>query len=159
MIAIYPGTFDPLTIGHFDLAERASKMFDTLYVGVSTNATKKTLFTLDERIDLAKNALKSFDNIIVEGFDGLLVDYAKKIGANYIIRGMRAVSDFEYEFQLSLMNRKLNNNIETIFMMPSQENIFLSSTLIKDIAKHGGDLSKFVTKNVEEKLLDKFSNL
>lgn len=159
MIAIYPGTFDPLTIGHFDLAERASKMFNTLYVGVSTNATKKTLFTLDERIDLAKNALKSFDNIIVEGFDGLLVDYAKKIGANYIIRGMRAVSDFEYEFQLSLMNRKLNNNIETIFMMPSQENIFLSSTLIKDIAKHGGDLSKFVTKNVEEKLLDKFSNL
>ncbi len=159
MIAIYPGTFDPLTIGHFDLAERASKMFDTLYVGVSTNATKKTLFTLDERIDLAKNALKSFDNIIVEGFDGLLVDYAKKIGANYIIRGMRAVSDFEYEFQLALMNRKLNNNIETIFMMPSQENIFLSSTLIKDIAKHGGDLSKFVTKNVEEKLLDKFSNL
>ena len=159
MIAIYPGTFDPLTIGHFDLAERASKMFNTLYVGVSTNATKKTLFTLEERIDLAKNALKSFDNIIVEGFDGLLVDYAKKIGANYIIRGMRAVSDFEYEFQLSLMNRKLNNNIETIFMMPSQENIFLSSTLIKDIAKHGGDLSKFVTKNVEEKLLDKFSNL
>lgn len=157
MIAVYPGTFDPLTIGHYDLAERASKMFSTLYVSLSNNALKNPLFTIDERLEMAREALSPFKNIIVESFNGLLVDYAKKINANYIIRGMRAVSDFEYEFQLALMNRKLNNNIETIFMMPSQENIFLSSTLIKDIAKHGGKLSNFVTKNVEEQLIKKFA--
>lgn len=157
MIAVYPGTFDPLTIGHYDLAERASKMFSTLYVSLSNNALKNPLFTIDERLEMAREALSPFKNIIVESFNGLLVDYAKKINANYIIRGMRAVSDFEYEFQLALMNRKLNNNIETIFMMPSQENIFLSSTLIKDIAKHGGKLSNFVTKNVEEQLVKKFA--
>ncbi len=156
MIAIYPGSFDPLTIGHYDLAERAALMSDKLYVSISKNILKNPLFSLEERLEMAQTALSPFKNIVVESFDGLLVDYAKKIGAKYIIRGLRAVSDFEYEFQLALMNRNLNENLETIFMMPSQKNIFLSSTLIKDVARHGGDLSNFVPKNVEIKLREKF---
>ncbi|MBQ3033268.1 MAG: pantetheine-phosphate adenylyltransferase [Deferribacterales bacterium] len=156
MIAIYPGSFDPLTLGHYDLVERASVMCDTLYVSISSNITKTPLFLLDERVEMATEALSRFKNVIVESFDGLLADYATEKGAGYLIRGLRAVADFEFEFQLALMNRTLNPYIETIFMMPSQQYIFLSSTLIKDVARHGGELAKFVPANVEKRLRAKF---
>ena len=156
MIAIYPGSFDPLTLGHYDLVERASVMCDTLYVSISSNITKTPLFSLDERVEMATEALSRFKNVIVESFDGLLADYATEKGAGYLIRGLRAVADFEFEFQLALMNRTLNSHIETIFMMPSQQYIFLSSTLIKDVARHGGELAKFVPANVEKRLRTKF---
>ena len=156
MIAIYPGSFDPLTLGHYDLVERASVMCDTLYVSISSNITKTPLFSLDERVEMATEALSRFKNVIVESFDGLLADYATEKGAGYLIRGLRAVADFEFEFQLALMNRTLNPHIETIFMMPSQQYIFLSSTLIKDVARHGGELAKFVPANVEKRLRTKF---
>ena len=156
MIAIYPGSFDPLTLGHYDLVERASVMCDTLYVSISSNITKTPLFSLDERVEMATEALSRFKNVIVESFDGLLADYAIEKGAGYLIRGLRAVADFEFEFQLALMNRTLNSHIETIFMMPSQQYIFLSSTLIKDVARHGGELAKFVPANVEKRLRTKF---
>lgn len=156
MIAIYPGSFDPLTLGHYDLAERASLMCDKLYVSISANILKAPLFSLEERVEMAKEALLPLKNVIVESFDGLLADYATQKGAGYVIRGLRAVSDFEFEFQLALMNRTLNSNVETIFMMPSQQHIFLSSTLIKDVARHGGELEKFVPANVEKMLRKKF---
>lgn len=156
MKAIYPGSFDPLTLGHYDIIERASVMCDILYVAVSTNIKKTPLFSLDERLEMTKIALNSFKNVKVERLDGLLADYVDKIGINYIIRGLRAVSDFEFEFQMALMNRKLNSRVETIFMMPSQKYIFLSSTMIKDVASHHGDVSPFVTDNVNEALKQKF---
>ncbi len=156
MIAIYPGSFDPLTLGHYDLVERASQMCDRLYVSISVNILKTALFTIEERVDMASEALAGFKNVTVESFDGLLADYVAGKGAGYVIRGLRAVSDFEFEFQLALMNRTLNPKMETIFMMPSQKYIFLSSTLIKDIARHGGELEKFVPANVEKCLREKF---
>ena len=156
MIAIYPGSFDPLTLGHYDLVERAAQMCDKLYVSISVNILKTALFTIEERVNMTAEALSGFKNVTVESFDGLLADYAARKGAGYVIRGLRAVSDFEFEFQLALMNRTLNPKMETIFMMPGQNYIFLSSTLIKDIARHGGELEKFVPANVEKCLRAKF---
>ena len=149
---IYPGSFDPLTNGHLDVVERASKLFDRVIVAVAANADKQPMFTQSERKRQITAAVKSQINVEVASFDGLLVDVADQHRAQAIIRGLRAVSDFEFEFQLALMNRKLNEEIETIFMMPRESYTFLSSRLVKEIAGLGGDISAFVPPNVERAL-------
>ena len=152
-IAVYPGTFDPFTNGHKDLVQRAStNIFDKVYVCVAENSRKETLFSLSERINLAEKSLIDLKNIEVIGFDGLLVDFAEKLNAKVILRGLRVVSDFEYEFQMSSMNKKLNHNIESIFLTPSESYAFLSSSLVKEIAELGGDISKFVSSEVKDAL-------
>ena len=156
-IAVYPGTFDPFTNGHRDLVQRAaSNIFDKVYICVAENSRKDTLFSLDERIDLAKKSLSEIENIEVIGFNGLLVDFAKELKAKVILRGLRVVSDFEYEFQMSSMNKKLNNGIESIFLTPSESYAFLSSSLVKEIAELGGDVSEFVSKEVKEAIQRKY---
>lgn len=147
-IAIYPGTFDPITNGHSDLVQRAGKLFETVIVAIAANPSKKPFFSIDERIELAKAALSDFDNVKVCGFDSLLVDFARSSNAQVILRGLRAVSDFEYEFQLASMNRKLAPEIETLFLTPSEKFAFISSSLVREIAGLGGDVSAFVHKNV-----------
>ena len=149
---IYPGSFDPLTNGHLDVVERASKLFDRVIVAVAANADKQPMFTQSERKRQITAAVKSQTNVEVASFKGLLVDFADQHWAQAIIRGLRAVSDFEFEFQLALMNRKLNEEIETIFMMPRESYTFLSSRLVKEIAGLGGDISSFVPPNVERAL-------
>lgn len=159
-IAIYPGTFDPITKGHIDLINRALKIFDKIIVAIGENPNKTPLFTLEERIFMIEEALKELNllnRVEVESFSGLLVDFAKKKEATAIIRGLRAVSDFEYEMQLALMNRKLANSIDTIFLMPSLKYIFLSSSIIKEAAKFGGNVEDLVPKIVLQKLKEKFS--
>lgn len=159
-IAIYPGTFDPITKGHIDLINRALKIFDKIIVAIGENPTKTPLFTLEERIFMIEEALEELNllnRVEVESFSGLLVDFAKKKEATAIIRGLRAVSDFEYEMQLALMNRKLANSIDTIFLMPSLKYIFLSSSIIKEAAKFGGNVEDLVPKIVLQKLKEKFS--
>ena len=156
-IAVYPGTFDPFTNGHKDLVQRAaSNIFDKVYICVAENSRKDTLFSLDERIELARKSLSEIENIEVIGFSGLLVDFAKELKANVILRGLRVVSDFEYEFQMSSMNKKLNNDIESIFLTPSESYAFLSSSLVKEIAELGGDVSEFVSKEVKEAIQIKY---
>jgi len=156
-IAVYPGTFDPFTNGHKDLVQRAaSNIFDKIYICVAENAKKDALFSMPERIDLAKKSLADIKNIEVIGFSGLLVDFAKELDAKIILRGLRVVSDFEYEFQMSSMNKKLNENIESIFLTPSESYAFLSSTLVKEIAELGGDISGFVSSEVKEALQEKY---
>ena len=156
-IAVYPGTFDPFTNGHKDLVQRAAtNIFDKIYICVAENAKKDALFSMPERIDLAKKSLADIKNIEVIGFSGLLVDFAKELDAKVILRGLRVVSDFEYEFQMSSMNKKLNENIESIFLTPSESYAFLSSTLVKEIAELGGDISGFVSPEVKEALQEKY---
>ena len=156
-IAVYPGTFDPFTNGHRDLVQRAaSNIFDKVYICVAENSKKDTVFSLDERIELAEKSLVNIDNIEVIGFSGLLVDFAKKLDAKVILRGLRVVSDFEYEFQMSSMNKKLNQDIESIFLTPSESYAFLSSSLVKEIAQLGGDISSFVSKEVKVALEKKY---
>lgn len=156
-IAVYPGTFDPFTNGHKDLVQRASSnIFDKVYICVAENSKKDTLFSLSERIHLAEKSLREIKNIEVIGFSGLLVDFAEKLNAKVILRGLRVVSDFEYEFQMSSMNKKLNNNIESIFLTPSESYAFLSSSLVKEIAELGGDISKFVNPEVRAALEKKY---
>jgi len=158
-IAIYPGTFDPITNGHLDLIKRALQFFDKIIVAIGENPAKKPLFTVEERIYMVKEALIEADlkdRVEVESFSGLLVDFAKKKEASIIIRGLRAVSDFEYEMQLALMNRKLSNSIDTIFLMPSLRYIFLSSSIIKEAARFGGKVDDLVPKVVVQKLKEKF---
>ena len=156
-IAVYPGTFDPFTNGHKDLVQRAStNIFDKVYVCVAANSRKETLFSLSERINLAEKSLIDLKNIEVIGFDGLLVDFAEKLNAKVILRGLRVVSDFEYEFQMSSMNKKLNHDIESIFLTPSESYAFLSSSLVKEIAELGGDISKFVSSEVKDALQTKY---
>ncbi len=152
---IYPGSFDPLTNGHLDVAERAARLFDRVIVAVARNTDKQPLFDQAERTTLTATALEPLANVEVAAFDGLLVDYAREREAQAIIRGLRAVSDFEFEFQLALMNRKLDEAIETIFMMPRESNTFLSSKLVKEIAGLGGDVGPFVPANVSEALRTK----
>ena len=152
---IYPGSFDPLTNGHLDVVERASKLFDRVIVAVAANADKQPMFTQSERKRQITAAVKSQTNVEVASFKGLLVDFADQHRAQAIIRGLRAVSDFEFEFQLALMNRKLDEAIETIFMMPRESNTFLSSKLVKEIAGLGGDVGPFVPANVSEALRTK----
>ena len=154
--AIYPGSFDPLTNGHLDVVQRAAKLFDRVVIAVAKNEGKHPSFSLEERHKLVKEAVKHLANVETDTFDGLLVDYVVQKKAQAIVRGLRAVSDFEFEFQLALMNRKLNENIETIFMMPKDTYTFLSSRIVKEIARLGGDISQFVPANVQAMLAAKF---
>ncbi|HEY2139914.1 MAG TPA: pantetheine-phosphate adenylyltransferase, partial [Chthoniobacterales bacterium] len=142
--AIYPGSFDPVTNGHLDVVERARKLFDEVIVAVAHNDEKLPMFSLEERLDLLTQTAGKIDNVRVAQFDGLLVEFARTEKAHAVIRGLRAVSDFEFEFQMALMNRKLENNLETIFLMPKEEYTYLSSRLVEEIARLGGDVSKFV---------------
>ena len=151
-IAVYPGTFDPVTNGHIDLAERSLRMFDKVIVAVAANPKKQPLFDLQERIAMFRLATAGFRRLVIEGFDGLLVDYVRQKKAVAIVRGLRAVSDFEYEMQMALMNRRLDNDIETVFMMPSEEYSFITSTIVKEAASYGGDVSSLVPKGVVAKL-------
>ena len=153
--AIYPGSFDPLTNGHLDVVQRAAKLFDHVIVAVAKNEPKHPLFTLDEREALVKKAVAHLPNVEADSFDGLLVEYVAARKARAIVRGLRAVSDFEFEFQLALMNRKLDENIETIFMMPKDTYTFLSSRIVKEIARLGGDVSEFVPGHVQTALRKK----
>ena len=153
--AIYPGSFDPLTNGHLDVIQRAAKLFDRVIVAVANNDTKHPLFTMNERLALVKTAVKNLPRVETDSFDGLLMEYAERRNAQAVLRGLRAVSDFEFEFQLALMNRKLNERIETIFMMPKDTYTFLSSRIVKEIARLGGDVSSFVPAHVEVALKKK----
>lgn len=157
--AVYPGTFDPLTRGHEELVRRASTLFDSIVLGVADSRTKRPFFSLHERIDMAREALGNFPNVVVVGFSGLLIDFARKQGARAIVRGLRAVSDFEYEFQLAGMNRNLNPDVETVFLTPSEQHMFISATLVREIATLGGDVGKFVHPYVCEKLAEKVKSL
>lgn len=153
---IYPGSFDPPTNGHLDVIQRASRLFDRVIVGVARNESKQPLFTLAERRNLIEESVADLDNVEVDVFEGLLVEYVEKQNGNAVIRGLRAVSDFEFEFQMALMNRKLNEKVETLFMMPRASYSFLSSHLVKEIASLGGDVSAFVTQSVRKALQSKF---
>jgi pantetheine-phosphate adenylyltransferase len=155
--AIYPGSFDPITNGHLDVIERASKLFDQVVVAVAHNDEKQPLFSLEERLDLLSQTVGRMKNLRVAQFDGLLVEFAAAQQASAVIRGLRAVSDFEFEFQMALMNRKLESNVETIFLMPKEEYTYLSSRLVKEIARLGGDVSKFVPDVIARALRDKFA--
>jgi len=155
--AIYPGTFDPITFGHLDIMGRALGLCDRLIVAVALNPKKNPLFNSDDRVEFIKQSVQDLTGVEVLPFDTLLTDFAGLHKANIIIKGLRAVSDFEYELQMGLMNRNLNDNLETVFMIPSQEFSFLSSSFVKEIAKHGGDVSKMVPKCVQEGL-SKFSS-
>lgn len=154
-IAVCPGSFDPATLGHIDIIKRAARMFDKVVVAVMVNINKDPAFTIEERVDILKKSLVSVDNVVVDSFDGLLIDYAKKIGATTIVKGLRAVSDFEYEFQMALANKKLNNDIETAFLTTSAQNMYLSSSVVKNIARFNGDISSFVPKEVHEEIRQK----
>lgn len=156
-IAIYPGTFDPLTNGHSDITHRALKMFDRVVVAIADNPEKSPLFSLEERIDLIRQVMGKSKNIDIQGFSGLLIDFAQESKAQVIIRGLRAVSDFEYEFQLASMNRKLASTIETVFLTPSENNTFVSASLVKEIARYGGDIGSFVHPAVHAALKNKLS--
>jgi len=153
--AIYPGSFDPLTNGHLDVIERAVKLFDRVVVAVAKNDGKHPLFPLEERVELVRQSIKHIPTAEVDSFDRLLVDYVNQRNAQAIVRGLRAVSDFEFEFQLALMNRKLNEKVETIFMMPKDTYTFLSSRIIKEIARLGGDITSFVPAHVRSALIEK----
>jgi pantetheine-phosphate adenylyltransferase len=154
---IYPGSFDPLTNGHLDVAQRATKLFDRVVVAVARNESKHPLFSLDERLQMVAQAVRHMPQVEADSFDGLLVEYVERRDAQAVIRGLRAVSDFEFEFQLALMNRKLNERIETIFMMPKDTYTFLSSRIVKEIATLGGDVSAFVPAHVRSALAEKLS--
>lgn len=151
MTGVYPGSFDPFTLGHKDIVERALKFCNTLYIAVSDNINKKHLFSKEERVEMIRQTFKGNDKIIVESFQGLLVDYMLAKKASFIIRGLRAVSDFEYEFQMAFTNRNIESSIETIFMVPGSQYLFLSSTIVRDIARNNGDISKLVPEPVLEK--------
>ena len=161
-LAVYPGTFDPITRGHMDVITRAIRIFDKLVIAVALNPWKKPLFTFEERVEMAKRAVEGNDfNKVVEvtGYKGLTVEFAREIGAASIIRGLRAVSDFEYELQVALTNRKLATDIESVFLMPSLEYIYLNSTMVKEIAQHGGDVGNFVPDFVMKRLQEKLKSM
>ena len=152
---IYPGTFDPLTLGHEDLVRRAARLFDHVVLAVADSQSKRTCFTPDERVEIAREVLKPYSNVSVMRFSGLLIDFARAQGATVIMRGLRAVSDFEYEFQLAGMNRNLYPEIETLFLTPSERYLFISATLVREIALLGGDVSNFVHASVAARLMIK----
>lgn len=153
--AVYPGTFDPLTLGHEDVVKRAARLFDEVVLAIAESTAKRPLFSLDERVQLATELLSPIANIKVVRFRGLLTEFLKQQGANVILRGLRAVSDFEYEFQMAGMNRKLLPNVETVFMTPSDSYMFVSATIVREIASMGGDVSQFVSPIVVQKMKDK----
>ncbi|GLX83824.1 phosphopantetheine adenylyltransferase [Thalassotalea loyana] len=155
--AIYPGTFDPVTNGHSDLITRGSKLFDEVIVGVAASPSKKPLFSLEQRVEFIEQITQHLPNVTVVGFSGLLVDFAKFHQANVLIRGLRAVSDFEYEFQLANMNRRLSPDLESVFLTPAEENSFISSSLVKEVALHKGDVSQFVDPIVQQAIIDALS--
>jgi pantetheine-phosphate adenylyltransferase len=155
--AVYPGTFDPLTRGHEELVRRASTLFDALVLGIAESTAKRTFFSLAERVAMAREVLGELRNVEVVGFSGLLIDFVRKQNARVVLRGLRAVSDFEYEFQLAGMNRNLYPEMETMFLTPSEQNMFISATLVREIASLGGDVSKFVHPLVEKRLKEKVS--
>jgi pantetheine-phosphate adenylyltransferase len=156
-ITVYPGTFDPVTYGHVDVVKRVAALYDKVYVAVAVSERKDTLFTIDERVAMLKAAVSEYENVEVERFEGLVVDYALSKSAKVVIRGIRMISDFEYEFQMALTNRQLQPQVETVFMMPNAEYSYLSSRLIKEIASLGADVSKFVPPHVEKQLRGKIT--
>jgi pantetheine-phosphate adenylyltransferase len=155
-IAVVPGSFDPITYGHLDIITRAAKVFDEIYISVLNNSSKSPLFTVEERMELIKQVTKDIPNVKVDTFHGLLVEYAASVNANTIVRGLRAVSDFEYEMQLTSMNRLLNKEIETFYMMTNNQYSFLSSSIVKEVAQYHGEISKLVPPEVEKALNSKF---
>ena len=155
--AIYPGTFDPITLGHLDLIKRAAEMFDHIVIGVASSPSKNTLFSLEERVELISQVCAELDNVSVHGFSGLLVDFAKQQQANLLIRGLRTTMDFEYEFGLTTMYRRLMPELESIFLTPAEEYAFLSSTLVREVAIHGGEVAQFVPPVVNQALATKLS--
>ena len=157
VVAVYPGTFDPLTRGHEDLVRRAASLFGTVILGVADSRAKRTFFSLEERVEIAREVLGDIKNVQVVGFGGLLIDFVRQHGARVVLRGLRAVSDFEYEFQLAGMNRSLYPDFETLFLTPSEQHMFISATLVREIALLGGDVSKFVDPRVEARLRRKVS--
>lgn len=156
-VSIYPGSFDPITNGHIDIIERAAKLSDKLIVAVLNNPEKKALFSVNERVDMIKDAVKNIKNVEVDSFEGLTVDYCKKKNASIMIRGLRAVTDFEYELQLAHTNRELNNEVDTVFLLADMNYSYLSSSAVKQVSEYGGDISKFVSPLVELKLKEKYS--
>ncbi len=158
-IAVYPGSFDPVTYGHIDIIRRASKLTDSLIVGVLRNSAKKGLFTIEERVEMLEEVTKGMMNVKIMSFEGLLVEFAKQNGANTIIRGLRAITDFDYELQMAQTNRALYDGADTIFIPTSIEYSFLSSTTVKEVASLGGDISRLVAPYVEERLRQKYNNL
>lgn len=157
--AVYPGTFDPMTLGHVDLARRAAKLFDTLILAVADSRAKHPFFTLDERVEIARQVLKDIPNLQVTGFSGLLMKFVRQHQAKVVIRGLRAVSDFEYEFQLAGMNRGLYPDVETMFLTPGEQFMFVSATIVREISVLGGDVGKFVPPYVEKRLKAKIKQL
>lgn len=153
--AMYPGTFDPVTIGHEDLVRRGARLFDRIVVAVAANPGKEPMFTLDERVSLVKSVLSDLDNVEVTGYSGLTIEYAQHNDLQVIVRGLRAVSDFEYEFQLANMNRELTDDVETVYLTPAAQYNFISSSLVREVASLGGDISKFVSPVVKEALLER----
>ncbi len=153
--AMYPGTFDPVTIGHEDLVRRGARLFDRIVVAVAANPGKEPMFTLDERVSLVKSVLSDLDNVEVTGYSGLTIEYAQHNNLQVIVRGLRAVSDFEYEFQLANMNRELTDDVETVYLTPAAQYNFISSSLVREVASLGGDISKFVSPVVKEALLQR----
>ena len=154
--AIYPGSFDPLTLGHLDMIERSAKIVDELVIGVLNNSAKNSLFSLDERVSMIKEVTESMPNVTVASFDGLLVDYMKEINATIIVRGLRAVTDFEYELQIAQTNHVENPEVETIFLTTSLQYSYLSSTIVKEFASYGGDISKFVPARFIDRIYEKY---
>jgi pantetheine-phosphate adenylyltransferase len=154
-VAIYPGSFDPVTYGHLDVLERAVDIFGQVIIAVADNASKKYMFSLEERVTLLKEATKGMKGVKVESFDGLVIDYARKKKTNVLIRGMRMTSDFDYEFQIALTNRRLAEDIETVFLMPSEQHSFLSSSLLKEVSKYNADISSFVPTCVAKRLKER----
>ena len=158
VVAIYPGSFDPITNGHLDLIERGSRLFDTLVVAVLQNETKQPLFTIEDRLEMLREVVGNMSNVEISCFDGLLVNYAARRGARVILRGIRAISDYEIELQMALTNRRLEPDIETVFLMAGEANSFVSSRLVKEVARLGGDIGQFVPASVASRLHDKLQD-
>ncbi len=157
IIAICPGSFDPVTYGHLDIITRASKMFKKVIVVVASNSSKRSSFTPEERVDMIKKCIYDLENVEVDHYDGLLADYAAKCGATAIIKGLRAMSDFEYEFQMALTNKELNPNVETLFLTTAAQNMYLSSSMVKQIAAMGGDISNFVPPVIRQDIINRIT--
>lgn len=153
-LAIYPGSFDPITKGHIDVLKKAAKVFDKVIIAVSINRNKKSLFTIEKRVELIRESIKNLENVEIDYFEGLTAQYAKEKGANAIIRGLRAVSDFEYEMQMAQMNNSIYDEIETVFLVPKSKYNFISSSIVKEVSKLGGDIHKFVTPPVGKYLME-----